>query len=106
MAYEGFLRERAAKRSDQTSTGSLTALLVIETQAGDVSAYISTNVISITDEQICLETEFVDRAIRPAINVCISVNYVGSAAQLKAMKQVCGSSKLKLAKYCKAAAFA
>ncbi|KAL0284175.1 UNVERIFIED_CONTAM: ATP synthase subunit alpha, mitochondrial, partial [Sesamum angustifolium] len=81
------LLERAAKRSDQTGAGSLTALPVIETQAGDVSAYIPTNVISITDGQICLETELFYRGIRPAINVGLSVSRVGSAAQLKAMKQ-------------------
>ena len=91
------LLERAAKRSDQTGAGSLTALPVIETQAGDVSAYIPTNVISITDGQICLETELFYRGIRPAINVGLSVSRVGSAAQLKAMKQVCGSLKLELA---------
>ncbi|PKI40734.1 hypothetical protein CRG98_038872 [Punica granatum] len=83
------LLERAAKRSDQTGAGSLTALPVIETQAGDVSAYIPTNVISITDGQICLETELFYRGIRPAINVGLSVSRVGSAAQLKTMKQVC-----------------
>nr|AEL12375.1 ATPase alpha subunit [Brassica rapa subsp. chinensis] len=98
--------ERAAKRSDQTGAGSLTALPVIETQAGDVSAYIPTNVISITDGQICLETELFYRGIRPAINVGLSVSRVGSAAQLKAMKQVCGSSKLELAQYREVAAFA
>jgi F-type H+-transporting ATPase subunit alpha len=100
------LLERAAKRSDQTGAGSLTALPVIETQAGDVSAYIPTNVISITDGQICLETELFYRGIRPAINVGLSVSRVGSAAQLKAMKQVCGSSKLELAQYREVAAFA
>ncbi|RYR73356.1 hypothetical protein Ahy_A02g007714 isoform A [Arachis hypogaea] len=99
------LLERAAKRSDQTGTGSLTALPVIETQAGDVSAYIPTNVISITDGQICLETELFYRGIRPAINVGLSVSRVGSAAQLKAMKQVCGSLKLELAQYREVAAF-
>merc|ERR1712071_354378 len=78
------LLERAAKRSDQTGAGSLTALPVIETQAGDVSAYIPTNVISITDGQICLETELFYRGIRPAINVGLSVSRVGSSAQLKA----------------------
>jgi F-type H+-transporting ATPase subunit alpha len=93
------LLERAAKRSDQTGAGSLTALPVIETQAGDVSAYIPTNVISITDGQICLETELFYRGIRPAINVGLSVSRVGSAAQLKTMKQVCGSLKLELAQY-------
>nr|WBQ47765.1 ATPase subunit 1 [Eucommia ulmoides]WLW41795.1 ATPase subunit 1 [Eucommia ulmoides] len=100
------LLERAAKRSDQTGAGSLTALPVIETQAGDVSAYIPTNVIPITDGQICLETELFYRGIRPAINVGLSVSRVGSAAQLKAMKQVCGSSKLELAQYREVAALA
>nr|GMC58507.1 ATP synthase F1 subunit 1 [Ipomoea batatas] len=100
------LLERAAKRSDQTGAGSLTALPVIETQAGDVSAYIPTNVIPITDGQICLETELFYRGIRPAINVGLSVSRVGSAAQLKAMKQVCGSLKLELAQYREVAAFA
>lgn len=100
------LLERAAKRSDQTGAGSLTALPVIETQAGDVSAYIPTNVISITDGQICSETELFYRGIRPAINVGLSVSRVGSAAQLKAMKQVCGSPKLELAQYREVAAFA
>ncbi|KAK1258624.1 hypothetical protein QJS04_geneDACA024308 [Acorus gramineus] len=100
------LLERASKRSDQTGAGSLTALPVIETQAGDVSAYIPTNVISITDGQICLETELFYRGIRPAINVGLSVSRVGSAAQLKAMKQVCGSLKLELAQYREVAAFA
>ncbi|XBI17557.1 hypothetical protein VPH35_059584 [Triticum aestivum] len=99
------LLERAAKRSDQTGAGSSTALPVIETQAGDVSAYIPTNVISITDGQICLETELLYSGIRPAINVGLSVSRVGSAAQLKAMKQVCGSSKLELAQYREVAAF-
>lgn len=92
--------------SDQTGAGSLTALPVIETQAGDVSAYIPTNVISITDGQIFLETELFYRGIRPAINVGLSVSRVGSAAQLKAMKQVCGSLKLELAQYREVAAFA
>ncbi|XP_061345027.1 ATP synthase subunit alpha, mitochondrial-like [Gastrolobium bilobum] len=100
------LLERAAKRSDQTGAGSLTALPVIETQAGDVSAYIPTNVISITDGKICLETELFYRGIRPAINVGLSVSRVGSAAQLKAMKQVCGSLKLELAQYREVVAFA
>ncbi|KAF4348348.1 hypothetical protein F8388_005380 (mitochondrion) [Cannabis sativa] len=99
-------RQISAKRSDQTGAGSLTALPVIETQAGDVSAYIPTNVISITDGQICLETELFYRGIRPAINVGLSVSRVGSAAQLKAMKQVCGSLKLELAQYREVAAFA
>ena len=100
------LLERAAKMSDQTGAGSLTALPVIETQAGDVSAYIPTNVISITDGQIFLETELFYRGIRPAINVGLSVSRVGSAAQMKAMKQVCGSLKLELAQYREVAAFA
>jgi F-type H+-transporting ATPase subunit alpha len=100
------LLERAAKMSDDTGAGSLTALPVIETQAGDVSAYIPTNVISITDGQIFLETELFYRGIRPAINVGLSVSRVGSAAQLKAMKQVCGSLKLELAQYREVAAFA
>lgn len=92
--------------SDATGAGSLTALPVIETQAGDVSAYIPTNVISITDGQIFLETELFYRGIRPAINVGLSVSRVGSAAQMKAMKQVCGSMKLELAQYREVAAFA
>lgn len=100
------LLERAAKMSDATGGGSLTALPVIETQAGDVSAYIPTNVISITDGQIFLETELFYRGIRPAINVGLSVSRVGSAAQVKAMKQVCGSLKLELAQYREVAAFA
>ncbi|CAK9166533.1 unnamed protein product [Ilex paraguariensis] len=100
------LLERVAKRSDQTGAGSLTALPVIETQAGDVSAYIPTNVIPITDGKICLETELFYRGIRPAINVGLSVSRVGSAAQLKAMKQVCSSSKLELAQYREVATFA
>merc|ERR1711976_795775 len=86
--------------------GSLTALPVIETQAGDVSAYIPTNVISITDGQIFLETELFYKGIRPAINVGLSVSRVGSAAQLKAMKQISGSLKLELAQYREVAAFA
>nr|QGQ61899.1 ATP synthase F1 subunit alpha [Bazzania tridens]QIA59516.1 ATP synthase F1 subunit alpha [Bazzania japonica] len=98
--------ERAAKMSDQTGAGSSTALPVIETQAGDVSAYIPTNVIPITDGQIFLETELFYRGSRPAINVGLSVSRVGSAAQLKAMKQVCGSSKLELAQYREVAASA
>ncbi|KAI5653716.1 hypothetical protein M9H77_30903 [Catharanthus roseus] len=100
------LFERAAKRSDQTGTGSLIALAVIETQDGDVSAYIPTNVIPITDGQICLEIELFYRGIRPAINIGLSVSHVGSATQLKTMKRVCGSSKLELAQYCEVAAFA
>ncbi|KAI3670799.1 hypothetical protein L2E82_53697 [Cichorium intybus] len=102
----GIIEQRAAKRSDQTGAGSLTALPVIETQAGDVSAYIPTNVIPITDGQICSETELFYRGIRPAINVGLSVSRVGSAAQLKTMKQVCGSSKLELAQYREVAALA
>ncbi len=100
------LLERAAKMSDQQGAGSLTALPVIETQAGDVSAYIPTNVISITDGQIFLETDLFYRGIRPAINVGLSVSRVGSAAQIKAMKQVAGSIKLELAQYREMAAFA
>merc|ERR1711889_6140 len=98
--------ERAAKMSDAMGGGSLTALPVIETQAGDVSAYIPTNVISITDGQIFLETELFYKGIRPAINVGLSVSRVGSAAQLKAMKQVAGTMKLELAQYREVAAFA
>jgi F-type H+-transporting ATPase subunit alpha len=100
------LLERAAKMSDALGAGSLTALPVIETQAGDVSAYIPTNVISITDGQIFLETELFFKGIRPAVNVGISVSRVGSAAQIKAMKQVAGSIKLELAQYREMAAFA
>ena len=100
------LLERAAKMSDAHGAGSLTALPVIETQAGDVSAYIPTNVISITDGQIFLETELFFKGIRPAVNVGISVSRVGSAAQIKAMKQVAGRIKLELAQYREMAAFA
>ncbi len=100
------LLERAAKMSDAHGAGSLTALPVIETQAGDVSAYIPTNVISITDGQIFLETDLFYRGIRPAINVGLSVSRVGSAAQIKAMKQVAGRIKLELAQYREMAAFA
>jgi len=100
------LLERSAKMSDEEGAGSMTALPVIETQAGDVSAYIPTNVISITDGQIFLETELFYKGIRPAINVGLSVSRVGSAAQLKAMKQVSGSLKLELAQYREVAAFA
>ncbi|KAL5110246.1 ATP synthase subunit alpha mitochondrial [Taenia crassiceps] len=100
------LLERAAKMSDQYGGGSLTALPVIETQAGDVSAYIPTNVISITDGQIFLENELFFKGIRPAINVGLSVSRVGSAAQTKAMKQVAGRMKLELAQYREVAAFA
>lgn len=100
------LLERAAKMSPAHGGGSLTALPVIETQAGDVSAYIPTNVISITDGQIFLETELFYKGIRPAINVGLSVSRVGSAAQTRAMKQVAGSMKLELAQYREVAAFA
>ena len=100
------LLERAAKMSDAHGAGSLTALPVIETQAGDVSAYIPTNVISITDGQIFLETELFFKGIRPAVNVGISVSRGGSAAQIKAMKQVAGRIKLELAQYREMAAFA
>jgi len=100
------LLERAAKMNETNGGGSLTALPVIETQAGDVSAYIPTNVISITDGQIFLETELFYKGIRPAINVGLSVSRVGSAAQTKAMKQVAGSMKLELAQYREVAAFA
>ncbi|HYP64197.1 MAG TPA: F0F1 ATP synthase subunit alpha [Acidocella sp.] len=100
------LLERAAKMSDDKGAGSLTALPVIETQAGDVSAYIPTNVISITDGQIFLETELFFKGVRPAINVGLSVSRVGSAAQIKAMKQVAGKIKLDLAQYREMAAFA
>src|SRR5438309_1704876 len=99
------LLERAAKMNDEHGSGSLTALPVIETQAGDVAAYIPTNVISITDGQIFLETELFYRGIRPAINVGLSVSRVGSAAQIKAMKQVAGRIKLELAQYREMAAF-
>src|SRR5690606_22627313 len=94
------------KLNDANGAGSMTALPVIETQAGDVSAYIPTNVISITDGQIFLETELFYQGIRPAINVGLSVSRVGSAAQTKAMKQVAGSIKLELAQYREMAAFA
>ena len=100
------LLERAAKLSDENGGGSLTALPIIETQAGDVSAYIPTNVISITDGQIFLETELFNQGIRPAVNVGLSVSRVGSAAQTKAMKSVAGSIKLELAQYREMAAFA
>ncbi len=100
------LLERAAKMSDAMGAGSLTALPVIETQAGDVSAYIPTNVISITDGQIFLETELFFKGIRPAVNVGLSVSRVGSSAQIKAMKQVAGRIKLELAQYREMAAFA
>lgn len=100
------LLERAAKMNKSHGAGSLTALPVIETQAGDVSAYIPTNVISITDGQIFLETELFYKGIRPAINVGLSVSRVGSAAQIKAMKKVAGSLKNRLAQYRELAAFA
>ena len=100
------LLERAAKLNDKSGGGSLTALPIIETQAGDVSAYIPTNVISITDGQIFLETELFNQGIRPAVNVGLSVSRVGSAAQTKAMKKVSGSMKLELAQYREMAAFA
>jgi len=100
------LLERAAKLSDENGGGSLTALPIIETQANDVSAFIPTNVISITDGQIFLETELFNQGIRPAVNVGLSVSRVGSAAQTKAMKKVSGSIKLELAQYREMAAFA
>jgi F-type H+-transporting ATPase subunit alpha len=100
------LLERAAKMNDENGAGSLTALPVIETQANDVSAYIPTNVISITDGQIFLESDLFYRGIRPAINVGLSVSRVGSAAQTKAMKQVAGRIKLELAQYREMEAFA
>ena len=100
------LLERAAKMNDENGGGSLTALPVIETQANDVSAFIPTNVISITDGQIFLETELFNQGIRPAVNVGLSVSRVGSAAQTKAMKKVAGSIKLELAQYREMAAFA
>ena len=99
------LLERAAKMSDECGGGSLTALPIIETQAGDVSAYIPTNVISITDGQIFLEAELFYKGIRPAINVGLSVSRVGSVAQTKAMKYVAGSIKLDLAQYREIASF-
>ena len=100
------LLERAAKLSDKMGGGSLTALPIIETQAGDVSAYIPTNVISITDGQIFLETDLFNSGVRPAVNVGISVSRVGGSAQIKAMRQVAGSLKLELAQYRELAAFA
>ena len=99
------LLERAAKLSDELGGGSMTALPVIETQAGDVSAYIPTNVISITDGQIFLSGDLFNSGIRPAINVGISVSRVGSAAQVKAMKQVAGKLKLELAQFAELEAF-
>jgi F-type H+-transporting ATPase subunit alpha len=100
------LLERAAKMNDDYKAGSLTALPVVETQANDVSAYIPTNVISITDGQIFLETDLFYQGIRPAVNVGLSVSRVGSAAQVKAMKQVAGAIKGELAQYREMAAFA
>jgi len=100
------LLERAAKLSDEYGAGSLTALPIIETQAGDVSAYIPTNVISITDGQIFLESDLFYSGVRPAINVGISVSRVGGSAQTKAMKQVAGTLRLNLAQYREMAAFA
>merc|ERR1712147_282929 len=100
------LLERAAKMNEHHGGGSLTALPVIETQAGDVSAYIPTNVSSITDGQIFMGTELFYKGIRPAVNVGLSVSRVGSAAQIKAMKQVAGTLKLELAQYREVAAFA
>jgi len=100
------LLERAAKLSDKNGGGSLTALPVIETQAGDVSAYIPTNVISITDGQIYLETDLFNQGVRPAVNVGLSVSRVGGSAQIKAMRQVAGSLKLELAQFRELAAFA
>jgi len=100
------LLERAAKLNDEHGAGSLTALPVIETQANDVSAYIPTNVISITDGQIFLETDLFYQGIRPAVNVGLSVSRVGSSAQTKAMKQVAGKIKGELAQYREMAAFA
>jgi F-type H+-transporting ATPase subunit alpha len=99
------LLERAAKLSDKNGGGSLTALPIIETQAGDVSAYIPTNVISITDGQIFLETDLFNSGVRPAVNVGISVSRVGGSAQIKAMRQVAGSLKLELAQFRELAAF-
>src|SRR6202140_2694759 len=100
------LLERSAKVSDKNGGGSLTALPIIETQAGDVSAYIPTNVISITDGQIFLETDLFNSGVRPAVNVGLSVSRVGGAAQIKAMRQVAGTLKLELAQYRELAAFA
>jgi F-type H+-transporting ATPase subunit alpha len=99
------LLERASKLSDKNGGGSLTALPVIETQAGDVSAYIPTNVISITDGQIYLETDLFNQGVRPAVNVGLSVSRVGGSAQIKAMRQVAGTLKLELAQYRELAAF-
>ena len=99
------LLERSAKLSDKNGAGSLTALPIIETQAGDVSAYIPTNVISITDGQIYLETDLFNQGVRPAVNVGLSVSRVGGSAQIKAMRQVAGTLKLELAQYRELAAF-
>jgi proton translocating ATP synthase F1 alpha subunit len=109
--YEQFylhsrLLERAAKLSPQYGSGSLTSLPIIETQAGDVSAYIPTNVISITDGQIFLESKLFNEGIRPGINVGLSVSRVGSAAQVKAMKEIAGTLKLELAQYREVESFA
>jgi F-type H+-transporting ATPase subunit alpha len=100
------LLERSAKVNDSLGAGSLTALPIIETQAGDVSAYIPTNVISITDGQVYLEPNLFNAGVRPAINVGLSVSRVGGAAQIKAMKQVAGTMRLDLAQYRELAAFA
>jgi F-type H+-transporting ATPase subunit alpha len=100
------LLERAAKLSDERGGGSITALPIVETQAGDVSAYIPTNIISITDGQIFLESELFNKGVRPAVNVGLSVSRVGSAAQTKAMKQVAGSIKLELAQFREMESFA
>jgi F-type H+/Na+-transporting ATPase subunit alpha len=100
------LLERSAKLSDAKGGGSLTALPIIETQAGDVSAYIPTNVISITDGQIYLEGDLFNSGVRPAVNVGLSVSRVGGSAQIKAMRQVAGTLKLDLAQYRELAAFA
>ena len=100
------LLERAAKMSQKHGGGSLTALPIIETQAGDVSAYIPTNVISITDGQIYLETDLFNSGVRPAVNVGLSVSRVGGSAQIKAMRQVAGTLKLELAQFRELAAFA
>ncbi len=99
------LLERASKLNDEKGGGSLTALPIIETQAGDVSAYIPTNVISITDGQIYLETDLFNSGVRPAVNVGLSVSRVGGSAQIKAMRQVAGTLKLELAQYRELAAF-
>jgi len=100
------LLERAAKLSDKVGAGSMTALPVVETQAGDVSAYIPTNVISITDGQIFLETELFYKGVRPAINAGLSVSRVGSAAQVKTMRRIAGSLKLELAQFREIESFA